>query len=73
MQVDIKAHIEGRIHKAPDLEMHVRTLEVDGEKFVEFRDFVPSLNEYRRGYWVPNDRAVLVQIIESLLPLAEEK
>lgn len=41
------------IQKAADLECHIRVVEVEGVKVVEFRDFIPSLKTYGRGYWVP--------------------
>lgn len=43
--------------KAPDLECHVRIVEVDGVRVVEFRDYIPSLQDYGRGYWLPLTQA----------------
>ena len=41
------------IPKAPDLECHLRVIEVEGIKVLELRDFIPSLGSYGRGYWIP--------------------
>lgn len=41
------------VHKAPDLECHMRVVEVEGVKVVELRDYIPSLDTYGRGYWLP--------------------
>lgn len=41
------------IPKAMDLECHLRVVEVDGVRALEFRDYIPSLSTYGRGYWIP--------------------
>ncbi len=58
--------------KAKDLEAHVRTVDVDGVRVVEIRDFIPSLGEYGRGYWIPADRVSLSVIAQALLQAAAE-
>ena len=45
--------VVGSLPKAPDVECHVRIVEVENVKLVEFRDYIPSLGEYGRGYWMP--------------------
>lgn len=54
------------ILKAPDLECHVRVVEVDGVRVVEFRDYIPSLDEYGRGYWLPLTQASLYGAMNGL-------
>lgn len=48
-----KARVIGIVPKAPDLECHIRVVEIENVRVVEFRDFIPSLQEYGRGYWIP--------------------
>lgn len=60
------------VRKASDLESRVRFVQVDGFKVVEIRDFIPSLGEYGRGYWIPADRVSLSVIAQALLQAAAE-
>ena len=39
--------------KATDLETHVRLLTFGEREILELVDFVPSLDQYWRGYWLP--------------------
>jgi len=45
--------VVGVIQKAADLECHVRVVTIDNVRLLELRDFIPSLKEYGRGYWMP--------------------
>ena len=56
----------GAIPKAPDLECHVRVIEVENIKVVELRDYIPSLQEYGRGYWMPMDENSVFSVIAML-------
>lgn len=56
-----------QIDKAPDLKSHLRYVEVDGVQVIELRDWVPSLGEYRRGYWFPADeRQALIKALQDM-------
>ena len=41
-----------RLPKSADLETHVRLLHLDERRIVEFVDYVPSLDQFGRGYWI---------------------
>lgn len=61
-----------QFRKASDLDTHVRVVEVDGLKVLEFRDYIPSLGEYGRGYWFPAEGPVLNEVVQSLLKAMNE-
>lgn len=65
-----KARTLGKFEKAPDLETHIRTVDVDGVRVIELRDYIVSLKEYGRGYWVPLNPEVL-EALEAALKQAE--
>ena len=44
------------LNRGDDLEVRVRTLSVDGERFTDVREFVPSIETYGRGIMVPFDQ-----------------
>lgn len=54
-------------HKLPDLDTHVRVIEIEGQRRVELRDYIVSLGEYGRGYWFPEDD--LDRVIDALLAI----
>jgi hypothetical protein len=54
------------IYKAPDLECHIRTVEVENVILWEMRDYIPSLDTYGRGYWLPLTDASMTALRESL-------
>lgn len=41
------------IERGPDLQLRVSRLELDGEAFVDIREFIPSTNTWGRGVMVP--------------------
>ena len=43
----------GSIERGDDLELRVRSIVVDGEAFIDIREFVPSTSTYGRGVMVP--------------------
>lgn len=54
-------------HKLPDLDTHVRIIEIDGQSRVELRDYIVSLDEYGRGYWFPeNDLDAVIRALTSI-------
>ena len=63
--------VVGVLQKAPDMECHVRVIEVENVSVVEFRDFIPSLNEYGRGYWVPLSEEALYGLVGLLTEIAD--
>lgn len=68
-----KARVVGDILKAPDLRAHVRVVEVEGMKVVEVRDYIPSLKEYGRGYWLPLTEAAVYEFITALQEIADSE
>ena len=65
------ARVVAEIVKAPDLRAHVRVVEVEGMKVVEIRDYIPSLSEYGRGYWLPLTESAVYGILSGLQEVAE--
>lgn len=54
------------IRKAGDLECHLRVIEVEGVRVLEFRDFIPSTQSYGRGYWIPLEDSAVLALIKGL-------
>ena len=44
-----------KVPKADDLEVHVRFRKVEGQRFADIRDYVPSTKQYGRGILIPYD------------------
>lgn len=65
-----KVAVIQKIEKAPDLECHVRIVEVESVRVVELRDYIPSLKEYGRGYWIPLKADSVFSIINGLTEVA---
>jgi hypothetical protein len=61
------------VPKAQDLVTRVRTVEVGGSTVVEMRDYIPSLQEYGRGYWVPLESNAITTIIDALMKIENER
>jgi hypothetical protein len=61
-----KSRVVGVLPKAPDLECHVRVIEVENVRVAEFRDYIPSLEEYGRGYWLPMSESALYGAINAI-------
>lgn len=61
-----KVRVVGVLPKAPDLECHIRIVEVENVRVVELRDYIPSLDEYGRGYWLPLTEAAIYGAINAL-------
>jgi hypothetical protein len=55
--------VVGVVQKAADLQTHIRIVEIDNVRVLEFRDFIPSLSEYGRGYWVPMTESAVYGIL----------
>jgi hypothetical protein len=67
----VRTTILARVKKLADLETHIRLVRVEGVEVLEFRDYVPSLDEYGRGYWFDVQSPSTVQtIIEALTEVA---
>lgn len=60
--------------KSADLETHVRLVSLADRRILELVDFVPSLGEFGRGYWITiTDDAVrrdLLAAVERAAPSA---
>lgn len=52
--------VVGEVEKGNDVVLRVRALEVDGEQFLDIRDFVPSSETYGRGVVIPRKQAASV-------------
>jgi hypothetical protein len=55
--------------KARDMECHVRVMHVGGLRVVELRDYIPSLSEYGRGFWIPADEGNIQHLIDALITI----
>lgn len=63
----VKTSVLARIKKSSDLETHVRLVRVEGAEVLEFRDYIPSLDEYGRGYWFnANDMTNLKLVSDAI-------
>lgn len=60
----VEERVVGSLDKGTDLLVRVRELSVDGESFVDVREFVPSSDTYGRGVMVP--RAQLKNLLSLL-------
>lgn len=58
------------VEKSSDLECHLRVVEIEGVNVVEMRDYIPSLQEYGRGYWLPLRSDVIFSLINGLTDVA---
>lgn len=59
--------VVGEFEKGDDLLVRVRQLEVDGESFIEIREFVPSSDRYGRGLLIPStQRQTLLKLLRSV-------
>lgn len=52
--------------KAADLQCHVRVVKVENVTVLELRDYIPSLEEYGRGYWVPMTKEAVFGLMNAL-------
>lgn len=57
--------------KSADLETHVRLVLLGERRILEFVDFVPSLGEFGRGYWITiTDDAVRRDLLAAVADAA---
>ncbi|HET7110262.1 MAG TPA: hypothetical protein VFI41_05285 [Gemmatimonadales bacterium] len=59
----------GRVRQGADLELHIKETKVDGLKFINIRDYVPSTKEYGQGTLIRLEH--LPSILEFLNERAE--
>ncbi len=71
MATPAKIATVAKISKAPDLQTHVRLVAFEGVQIIELVDFIPSLGEFGRGYYIPNDTAVLTDMLGALVAIVE--
>lgn len=58
--------VVGVIQKAVDLECHVRVVTIDSVRLFELRDYIPSLKEYGRGYWMPLTESAVYGVMGAM-------
>jgi hypothetical protein len=62
----VRYELLGTVVKAQDLLIAVRVAVVEGERVIDVRDYVPSIDFYGRGITIPTDASVEVaQLIAS--------
>jgi hypothetical protein len=67
------ARVVQTIPKATDLECRVRIVDVEGVRVIELRDYIPSLDEYGRGYWFPLTSDTIFSLINGLTDIARSE
>jgi len=60
----ISTKLQRRFRKGRDLEMHISFTRIEGLEFVELRDYIPSQDEYGKGYLFPS--RMLTEVLEVL-------
>ena len=58
--------VVGIVKKAADLECHARVVTVDNVRLFELRDYIPSLKEYGRGYWMPLTESAVYSVMGAM-------
>jgi hypothetical protein len=48
-------------------------VEVEGVRVIELRDYIPSLDEYGRGYWFPLNSDTIFSLINGLTDIARSE
>lgn len=61
------------VRKGPDLECHLRVIKVEGTEVIEFRDYIPSLKTYGRGYWIPMTEEEVFSVVNGLTEIARSE
>lgn len=59
-----KDKLIGRIQQGADLQLHIKETTIEGLKFINIRDFVPSTKEYGQGALIRLEH--LPQVLEHL-------
>lgn len=59
--------------KAADLECHIRLITIENVRVMEFRDYIPSLQEYGRGYWVPMTKDAIFSVLNGITDVAHSE
>jgi hypothetical protein len=68
-----KSRVVAVLSKAPDLECHIRVIEIENVKVAEFRDYIPSLEEYGRGYWLPLTEGALFGAVNAVTEIVNSE
>jgi hypothetical protein len=63
----ITSRLQRKFRKGRDLEMHISFTRIEGLEFVELRDFIPSADEYGKGYLFPS--RMLTEVLEVLVDM----
>ena len=59
------------VPKAQDVETHVRLVEIDGITSVALSDYIPSLKEYGRSYWMSVNEVNLKMVAQALSQITD--
>lgn len=68
----VRQRVLARFDKAQDLETHVRLVEIDTITSLAISDYIISLDEYGRSYWLPRDPASLKLVAQALSNITED-
>lgn len=72
MAIDLAAtRVVAVLPKAPDLECHIRIVTIENVELVEFRDYIPSLGEYGRGYWMPKTETSVYGVSHAMTEIVQ--
>lgn len=63
----IKDKIWARVHKAPDLDLAIKITTIEGQTYVNLRDYVPSTKEFGKGILFPV--ALASEVAEALIQI----
>lgn len=67
----VRQRVLARLYKAQDVETHVRLVEIDKTISVAISDYIVSLDEYGRSYWLPRDEASLRLVAQALSQITD--
>jgi hypothetical protein len=62
----VKQRVLASVPKSLDVETHVRLVEIDGHTSVALSDYIVSLGEYGRSYWMDPNESNLKMIAQAL-------
>lgn len=54
----------GRIQAGADLELHIKETKIEGQTFINIRDYIPSAKQYGKGALIRHDH--LSRVLEIL-------
>jgi hypothetical protein len=72
MPPTVKRKVHAKTPIADDLEVHISVVTTAGRKFLEVRNYIPSLKQYGRGITLPSDPPHVVNDVIAGLLLAKK-